>query len=368
MFFHVSVALVFAPALAAASGLTLPEPNKHPAPRNPAHRRLVEEGVQLNDLSDFSAAIRRFEQVLQDNPDDVGALYELSNTLMVSREYKKSLDLAMKGAEYDSELLPDFYGLIASDLDEMGDQKSAIAIYEKGMHSFPKNAGLPFNLGVTFEKMSRTDDARRMYETALHADPKHVSSHYRLAALFERDGYEIPGILAYLRFLELAKDTHRSQQALQSALNHLFGSAQGGKSPNEIDVTVNLGASSKTDEGDFRGPSTFMGLMAALRFTDEGKKLSKPALLVHQVDMLFESFENNKELRKDNKRFAAAYYAAYFRELHKAHHTEAFAYSILTQSGWPEVPEWLGKNTDKLKAYKEWAEAYTWPGAAKQKK
>lgn len=368
MIWKVTTVLIFSVTVAAASAHTLPAATKQAAKRNPAHRHLVLEGVQLNDLGDYDGAIRRFEQVLQENPNDVAALYELCNTLMNSKDYQKSLELAMKGAEYDSRLLPDFYALIASDLDELGDQKGAVAVYEQGMRSFPHNAILPFNFGITRERMKKLDDARRMYETALRADPNHVSSHYRLASLFEQNGYQIPGILAYLRFLELAPETRRSQQALQFVVSQLLGGAQAGKGPNEINVTVNLAGSSKTDEGDFTGPSAMIGLGAVVRFTEEGKKLARPELVLHQHEMLFESFENNKDLRKERKRFAAAYYGAYFRELHKAHHTEAFTYSILRPSGWPEVAEWLDKNAEKLKAYMDWSHAYTWNSDSKQKR
>src|SRR5712692_7856081 len=195
--------LAFSITLAAGSSPTLPAATKQPAQRSPAHRHLVLEGVQLNDLGDYKGAIRRFEQVLQEKPNDVGALYKQNNTLMIAKEYKRSLELAMKGAEYDSHLLPDFYGLIASDLDELGDARSAVAVYEKGMRSFPRNAILPFNFAITCERMKKADDARRMYETALRIDPNHVSSHYRLAGLFQQNGYQIPSLLASIRFLEL---------------------------------------------------------------------------------------------------------------------------------------------------------------------
>lgn len=368
MISKVAAILIFSAASAFPSDSLLPAAAKHPVQGSPEQRRLIAEAVQLNDIRDYEGAIRRFEQVLRENPDDVVAMYELGNTLMAAKDYNRSLKLAMKGAEYDSPLLPDFYSTIASDWDELGDQTKAVSIFEQGMRSFPQNAMLPFNLAVTYEKMTKVDDARHMYETALRNDPGHASSHFRLATLFAANGYEIPAILAYLRFLELAGDTARSQQALQFIVSRLLGGAQPGKGQKEINITVNLPGSSKADEGDFTGPSTMIGIGAALRFTDEGKKLSKPELVLRQHELLFESLATSKELRKDKKKFAAAYYAPYFRELEKAHHTEAFTYSILRQSGWPEVGAWLEKNPDKIKAYKEWAGAHIWLPDSKPKK
>lgn len=323
------------------------------------------EGIQLHDLGDYPGAIRRFEQILAENPDDIGALYELSHTLMVSKEYKRSLEVAMRGAEYDSATLPDLYSLIGSDLDELGDQKRAIAVYEEGIKRFPGNAVLPFNLGITYLRMQRPDDSRKLFQTALRADATHASSHYRLAALYVQGGYGVPGILAALRFLELARDTRRCKEVLQFVLSRVLGGAEA-KDGNKINVTINLGANDKSDEGDFNGPAALLALGAALQFTDEGKKLSRPQLLLKQFEMVFETFENNKDLRKDKKRFAAAFYAPYFRELYKAGHAEAFTYTILRQSGWPEVEHWQGSNAGKMEAYAAWSQAYAWPVATRK--
>jgi tetratricopeptide (TPR) repeat protein len=124
---QLAAALVFAASAAVAAAPKLPPVTKQPAQQSPAHRKLVTEGVQLHDVGDYPGAMRRFEQVLQEGPDDLDALYELSNTLMVAKEYRRSLDVAMKGAEYDSPLLPGFYSVIASALDDLGDQKGAVA-------------------------------------------------------------------------------------------------------------------------------------------------------------------------------------------------------------------------------------------------
>jgi tetratricopeptide (TPR) repeat protein len=367
MFTRLMASLAVAVGVAAPATPRLPPATKKPVQQSPAHRKLVVEGTRLHDLGDHLGATRRYERVLEENPDDVGALYELSFTLMTAREYKKSLEFAMKGAEYDSPILPDFYSVIGSCIDELGDSEGAAKVFEQGMRSFPRSAVLPFNLAATYERMKKPDDARRMYQTALRNDPAHVSSHYRLAAVFLQNGYNIPGILAYLRFLELAQDTRRSQEALQVVVSQLFGSAQSGKEPKQINITVNLAGDSKTDEGDFSATSAMIGIGAALRFTEEGKKLTRPQLVLHQNELLFESFGNVKELRKEKRKFAAAYYAAYFREMHKAHHTEAFTYWILRQSGWPEVAGWLNKNDDKVNAYKEWAKKYAWISDARRK-
>jgi tetratricopeptide (TPR) repeat protein len=341
----------------------LPRPTKQPAAQNAERRKLLQEGVQLHDLGDWKGAIQRFERVLLQDADDITAIYELAYTLMAAKEYQKSLDQALKGAEYQSPLLADFYAVIGYDYDELGRPSSAEAVYREGMKAFPSNPMLPFNFVITCEREKKPLEARRLYQTALWAAPAHASSHYRLSALYTQTGYLIPGLLAALRFLELNQDTRRSQQALQSVLNQILGGARDGDQPNHINITLNLGESSKTDEGDFRGAGALLGLGSALRFTEEGKKISRPDLVRHQHELLFQWLHSDEKLRKTTKRFAAVYYAAYFGELEKAHHTEAFTYTILRHSGWPEVAEWVERNAAAIKAYRDWAAAYQWPAA-----
>src|SRR5512133_377394 len=162
----------------------LPHPTKQPAEPNTERRKLVLEGVQLHDLGDYKAAIMRFERVLLQDANDVAAIYELAHTLMMAKEYQKSLDQALKGAEYQSPLLPDFYALIGSDYDELGNLSNAEAVYREGMKLFPANPMLPFNFAVTCEREKRPEEARRLYQTALRSAPAHGSSHYRLSGLY----------------------------------------------------------------------------------------------------------------------------------------------------------------------------------------
>jgi tetratricopeptide (TPR) repeat protein len=359
------ILLLFSFAFPLRAAVTLPVPDKHPSPPTPEHRKLVLEAIQAHDLGDYPAAIRRFEKVLAEDADDVGAIYEFSNTLLVAKDYQRSLQMALKGAGYDSRLLPDFYCLIASDLDELGDQQGAIAVSQEGIKRYPHSAVLPFNLGVTYARTGKPEEARRMYQAALVADPGHVSSHFRLAALYAQNGYTFPAVLASLRFLELASDTQRSHQVLQFVLAQMFSGAQQGARPNEINVTVNLTGNSRTDEGDFTGPAAVLGIGSALGLTADGKKLNHPQLVLHQNQMIFEVFENNEEIRNETKKFAAAFYRGYFRALHEAGHTEAFTYYVLRTAGWPEVSDWLQANADKTKAYQDWSKSYDWSACAR---
>ena len=48
------------------------------------------------------------------------------------RDFDKSFELAKKGAEFKSELLPMFYDVMASSLDSKGQPQQAVEMYKKG--------------------------------------------------------------------------------------------------------------------------------------------------------------------------------------------------------------------------------------------
>ena len=101
----------------------LPEVTKEPSLPSPAQRALVQQGVALHDAGDYDGAIQKYKQVLADTPTEVIALHEISVSYFEKRDYENALAFAKQGAEIKSDLLPQFYMMIGSILDETGKQQ-----------------------------------------------------------------------------------------------------------------------------------------------------------------------------------------------------------------------------------------------------
>lgn len=356
--------LVFAAccAVSAAARQTLPEPKLTPAPSTAGQDALIREGVSLHDGGDFDGAARKYEEVLAENPSNAHALYELGVTYLAKKDYKRSLEVAYRGAQYKTDKLPHFYTLIGNDLDLLGETAESIKVYEKALKLFPSEPMLHFNLAIAYKNAGRPDDARRSVKAALVANPQHPSSHFMLASLFYGGGYKTPAMLAAARFLTLESDTERAAAALRVMRELLGGGAKQGSKPNEIHIMLDMNA--KKDEGDFTSMEAVLGITAALALSEKEQKKTDAERLVSQLDRFVSILAEQSEGKKQDS-FTHRFYVPYFVELKQKGHAEAFAYNALRGSGLPGVREWLEANSGRVMQFLIWSKGYKWPADLK---
>lgn len=79
-------------------------PRSDPTASTGQQTLLIQEGVAQHDRGNYDAAIRMYEEVLGENPNNVEALYELAFSYSMKKDYRKSLEVADKGAKYKSEM------------------------------------------------------------------------------------------------------------------------------------------------------------------------------------------------------------------------------------------------------------------------
>lgn len=361
----VLVSLVFAACCAAAPAAQrqkLPEPKLAPSPSTDRQLSLIREGVSLHDRGDFDGAIRKYEEVLAENPSDALALYEMGYAYSSKKDYKKALEIAYRGAQYKSEQLRSFYLLIGNNLDMLGDTAESIEVYRQGLKLFPGEPLLHFNLAIAYKNAGKLDEARRSAKAALVANPQHPSSHIVLASLFYKGGYKTPALLAAARFLTLESDTARAGVALGMLRELLTGGARQGKDSNTIQVFVEMNP--KKDEGDFSAMEAVLALTAGFALSEKEQKKTEAERVVSQLDRFVSILAEQSEGKKEDS-FTHRFYVPYFVELKQKGHTEAFAYNALRGSNLPGVREWLEANSGRVMQFLIWSKGYKWPADLK---
>jgi tetratricopeptide (TPR) repeat protein len=359
------LSLLVALCCAAAAAQQLPDPKLTPQPSTDSQTAAIREGVALHDRGDYDGAIRKYEGVLAENPSNVLALYEMSYSYSAKRDYNKSIELATRGAQYQSDQLAGFYVLIGNDLDILGQTDKAIEVYKRGLKLFPSNGALHFNLGVAYKNAGRLDDAKKSLKTSLTINPQHPGSNLLLAALFYNMGYRTPALLAAARFLALEPKGERAATALKIVREVLGGGATPGSKPNEITINVDMNA--KKDEGDFAGIDMFLGLAAAVDMSDKdkGKPKTEAERLVGQFDSLI-TMIGEQEAKRKQTTFVFQYYVPYFEEMKRRGLVEAFVYNALQSTGLPGVREWIDANSGHVMQFLLWNKNYQWPSNVKQ--
>src|SRR5262245_40006936 len=135
----------------------LPKPDRIPVVPSPAQKALISQGIALHDAGNFDGAIAKYEQVLAETPGSVEAMYELAFSHTGKRDCARAMAVARQGAQFRSELLPQFHMLLGNCLDDLGKRDEAIALYKAAIKRTPEFALLHYNLGLTYVRTGRFD-------------------------------------------------------------------------------------------------------------------------------------------------------------------------------------------------------------------
>lgn len=337
-------------------------PRLAPAPSTGQQALLIRDGVKQHDLGNYDAAISRYEEVLSENPNNAEALYEMSFSYSMKNEYRKSLEIAYKGAMYKSDLLPAFYMQIGNNLDLLGEPEKSIKAYKAGIRLMPGMAMLHYNLAVTHRNMGKLDDARKTVKHAISLDPTHPGSHAVLAGLWHEGRYKTPALFAASRFLVLEPRSQRANGALKIVKDVMAAGVTAG--PNK-QISIFIDTSAKKDEGDFSVMDMVLGMGTALGMSEKNKGKSEIQLLVEQFERYL-AIMSEQSGKADRSKFTWKFYAPYFFEMKQKNYVEPFVYYITQADGKEETLKWLGANKSRVGDFLAWSKSFKWPESEKQ--
>ena len=334
-------------------------PTRQAPPVTPAEGPVLREAIALYDQGKYDEALARYEQILQTNPENIPAIYEMAQTLYQKKEYQKAIDLAAKGTQYSAPALPQLYALIGNILDGLRDPEKAVDVYKKGIALNTPNAGtLYLNMGVTYE-MSLRDvvTAKTVFKQGALADPNYPGNHLQLAGIYGAQGLKTPVLLAFSRFLVLEPGSARSQVAY-GGWRSMLDSRPTAVPPPGHPLYEYVTSARQTGEGDMTSLDAALAASKATATAAAGK--SQIQMLVDQVDILFGMYATIQAGdAKDT--FLWKYYIPYAVEMKQKGYVEPFVYFLNQRANLPGVREWLMANTDRVNTFLLWSRTYRWP-------
>lgn len=337
------------------------KPTLTPTQPTPSQKQLIQEGARLHDRKNYAEAIKLYEQVLQENPDCVMAIYEITLSSYYLKDYEQTLKYAFKGLKYKSAEIPMFYGLIANVYDDQGHPEKAVMLYKEGIKMLegdttfkPYLSSLYYNMAVTNVRQKEIKEARENLKKAVPLDFKYASPHYLLSQVYYGGNYKVPALLAASRLISLEINSERAQRSALIIQNVLQGGVSKGGKPNEININVDPNA--PKDEGDFDSLNLMLGISKV------GTGIN--AANANQSDE--ESFASQLEsmigfLEKENKiqsTFVGKNYVPYMVEMKRQGHVKPFAYIVMYHTGNKNAQKWLTENNQQAQAFLSWAKAY----------
>jgi tetratricopeptide (TPR) repeat protein len=335
-----------------AGSIKLPNPDKYPAPASESESAKITAGTDLHDQGKYQDAIKLYEEVLVTNPDNTWALYEIAYSCFQAGQSQKSLEYALRGTAYKSEMLGQFYIIVGNSLDAMGKPDEAIKVYEKAIGYIPNDNMLFYNLGITYYGQKKLEPAQNNFIKSLQFNQNHASSHLALAEILITKGEQIPALLLLNRFLILESGTRRSATAL-AYLENVMAAGVNQESENKININV-LGL--LQDNSPFSTIELFYKLNRATRHTDENKNKSELELRLGEFSSLL-SFMKKEDL-KETDPFLEKYLISYFCDLRDAEFAECCVYYINQLSSNEQIQEWIKSHQTKIEEFEKWNSNY----------
>jgi len=285
----------------------------------------LQQGVNLFEAGKYDEAIAKYQEVLAANPANATAAYELGTAYAAKSEFAKCRQTLAPLAESASGATKvRAIDILGSCLDSMGEAKLAVETYRRGLAIDPNDAMLNFNLGVTLVAQHQYDEARALLERDLRSRPSHASGQWGLAQVFDRQGFRVPALLAYLRFLSLEPEGKRAVVAAGRVREMLSENVK--QSGKNINITID--PNSPKAEGDYSAAEMMLAIASASSALPENKKKSDFEKVQTQVTLAL-AMLSEAPPAADN--FTAEVNLPFFAELGKQELTDAFA-SIALQS------------------------------------
>jgi len=325
---------------------------------------LMMEGIRFHDQGQYTDAIKRYDTVLGLDPDNVIAQYEKSYSLMALKDYKAAIVLSrsiINNKNADSGIVGNAYSTWGSALDEQGDHKKALKIYDTGIKKVPAYNMLNYNKAISYLRMSQTNAGILELEESIAKNPLHMSSHFMLGRAMLLKNNKMAALMPYMIYLLLDNKSKRAEEVLGVVRKLVAGGARktdSGSYHVEIppDALEKPGNKPLADD-DFKSMEVLFELGAAAAVSKTKDML--PA------DRFADQLKSAIRLlagQQGHSGFYGKFYLPFFSGLHKQQLGESFAHYIFAPSGNVMNEVWIQDHRAQMEQFQSWVTTYQWRG------
>lgn len=172
-------------------------------------QRLFEEGVAASSAQQYDAAIEKFNQAIQVNPN----CFDCYNNIGFVHTQRKQFDQAEAAYKQSAMVKPDdpvaYNGLATvynaqRQFDLAAEASAKAAQLAGGGAAGGGDANALYNQGVILWNGGKIAEAKVAFQNAVTADPNHAEAHYQLAMALVNEGNMADAATAFETYLKLA--------------------------------------------------------------------------------------------------------------------------------------------------------------------
>jgi tetratricopeptide (TPR) repeat protein len=307
-------------------------------------QEMISKAVALHDAKRYEEAVALYRDVLLLEPANETAAYELVFSLFAGGRLEECAASAETALTWGKRYRPELFSQQASCFDDLGKVDEALRVCGIGLAEFPRDSNLAFNCALARLRRRELPAARELLKTSLAGRPLHASSHFYLAYSLAEDGYQVPALLAALRYLSLEPQGVRAKQAAASA-RHLLDAGVTRTSPTNIEIALDTEA--PKDEGDFSVESTMLAVLSAARLDEKAAKQPASRQVADQIGT-FLSFLSERSAEGRARSFASETYVPFLVAIERAKLSEAFGYFVFGSLELDGAAEWTTRHRDEM--------------------
>lgn len=324
------------------------------------------EGIRLHDRGLYADAIKRYDTVLNMDPVNLVAQYEKSYSLMASKNYKEAIALSeaiIGNRNAEPGMIGNAFSTWGSALDEGGDHKGALKIYDEGIKKVPEYNMLNYNKAVTYFRMNEMENGISELKQSLLKNPRHPSSHFMLGqVMYHHRKNKIAAMMSFLMYLLFDNKSKRAEEALANVRLIIDGNVKkldSGKYSIDIAPEALSGNAKKEvpADDDFRSLELLMGLSAAA-----ATSATKEMLPADRFAYLLKQVTGSLSEQEGRTGFYGTFYTPFFAGMHKKGLMESFAHFVFFPSGNVMNQVWIQDHREQMQQLGGWVQTYQWPG------
>lgn len=306
---------------------------------------LLRQGMRFHDEGKYREALECYQKVLELDPTNAEAMYEMAYTFMSTGDYKRAAVYAKNSIRKGGTPYTGSYAVWGSSLDELGQREKALKVFDEGMKYFPENHLLAYNKGLTLYRMKRFREAEQILCHSVQLRANHPGSHLLLAYTEAELGNRVKAMLPLYFFLLMESRTERSKTTWE-----MLGSLQvkGMTSERPGKIRIRMPSREDADSLGIIEMEVRMAAVASIAGKTDSTELGRFAERNYTI------FSVLSEKKKNINSLWWKFYIPFLSEVYTSGNTEAFSYYISRGARSEAAEAWFVKNSDKMNRFADW--------------
>lgn len=306
----------------------------------------IKEGINLHDKGKYNEAIQAYKKALKIDKKHALTHYEIGLSYYHLKAYKKTIKSINKALKYgkDERILLSAYLIKGAAIDDGGNTKKAIKVYEKAIKKHPKSYLLHYNASFSYYKINKYAASKAAIKKALELNPTHNSSNLLLAYINSEQGLRVQALMAVSKFLFLENLSHpvnisaRAKRAFELYKKLALGNIK--SKGNQINISLML-----NEADEFSSLNLMMSLMQA---TNQQLADSLNFSELEQLNFFMQTMCQSISTSEVKDGFWGKQYVQFYKKIEEKKLVEAFSNMVLLSTKDESVISWINKNADKI--------------------